>query len=434
MTTHRAHLLLWLLALAPALVALWCLPPGAFATISSALNALGRLTGIAGLGLFLVAAISCVRMIGFDRWFGGLTSLWQSHHLLGAWSFLLLLAHPLLLALANVELSLNSAVTLLFPSHGGAAIWAGWGALVLMMIFLAPSFAFFGKPDYQKWKKIHGLSGIAAVLAIAHTLWLARTIAEPWDSIIWLTLIAAALASLAYSLIFARRASQFAYAVNAVHHPANNVVELSLAPEGRALSYAPGQFVYLSHFDRNLSAGYGEEHPYTLSSSPSEKDLRITIKDLGDASRAIQQITTGAKVRVCGPYGAFFPQHSKDRELWIAGGIGITPFLGRARHLAATGTGVDIQLIYCIQDEARALFADELQGLAQAIPGFTLSLHYYYQHGPLDADFLRYHCADMARRQIYICGPKPLITLARELSLTAGVPHKKLHSEEFDLL
>src|SRR5690606_6244677 len=148
---------------------------GAFASVSSTLNALGRLAGIAGLGLFLVAAISCVRIIGFDRWFGGLTNLWKTHHLLGAWSFLLLLAHPLLLALANVELSLNSAVAVLLPAKGEMAIWMGWISLILMMIFLAPSFAFFGQPDYQKWKKIHSLSGVAAVLAIAHTLWLART-------------------------------------------------------------------------------------------------------------------------------------------------------------------------------------------------------------------------------------------------------------------
>src|SRR5690606_10961059 len=112
-----------------------------------------------------------------------------------------------------------------------------------------------------------------------------------------------------------------------------------------------------------------------------------------------QQIKPGAKVRVCGPYGAFFPRHTSDKELWIAGGIGITPFLGRARHLANTGVRVDIELIYCVQDEARALFADELERLAQAIPGFSLSLHYYYQHGPLNGDFLRYHCPDMIARQ-----------------------------------
>jgi len=434
MTNQRAAIFLWLLALVPTLIGLWFLPSGAFASASSTLNALGRLAGIAGLGLFLMAAITCVRIIGFDRWFGGLTNLWKTHHLLGAWSFLLLLAHPLLLALANVDISLNGAVAVILPTKGGAAIWAGWGSLILMMIFLAPSFAFFGKPDYQKWKKIHALSGLAAVLAVVHTLWLARTIPEPWDGLIWLSLITAAIASLAYSLLFDRRASQFDYVVSAVHHPANNVVELSLSPTGRALNYDPGQFVYLTHFDRNLAAGYGEEHPYTLSSSPDEKVLRITIKDLGDASRAIQHIKADTSVRVCGPYGAFFPRSDQDKELWIAGGIGITPFLGRARHLAAKGNKVDMHLIYCVQDEARSLFADELQQLADAIPGFVLSLHYYYQHGPLDADFLRYHCPDIGGRQVYICGPKPLITLARNLSLGSGVPHNKLHSEEFDLL
>ena len=50
----------------------------------------------------------------------------------------------------------------------------------------------------------------------------------------------------------------------------------------------------MAPFDRSLSAGYGEEHPYTLSSSPDEDRLRIAIKDLGDASRAIQTIRPAA--------------------------------------------------------------------------------------------------------------------------------------------
>ena len=57
--------------------------------------------------------------------------------------------------------------------------------------------------------------------------------------------------------------------VSSVAHPANNIVELSLEPRGDVLTYEPGQFIYLAPYDRALDAGYGEEHPYTLSSSPT---------------------------------------------------------------------------------------------------------------------------------------------------------------------
>src|SRR5690606_26860330 len=114
--------------------------------------------------------------------------------------------------------------------------------------------------------------------------------------LIWLALAAATVGALVYGLVFGRRASQYRYSVAAVAKPANNVVELSLEPVGKSLRYEAGQFVYLSHYDGKLSVGYGEEHPYTLSSSPAESHLRIAIKDLGDASRAIQAIHRGSEV------------------------------------------------------------------------------------------------------------------------------------------
>lgn len=429
-----SHGLLWLIGFLPALVALLALPTGTFDNSSSCLNALGRLTGIAGLGLLLVAAIVSFRIPGFDRLFGGLTTLWRTHHLMGGVSFLLLLSHPLLLALAASKVSLATAVAVLFPASGGTSIWLGWAALILMMVFLAPSFSFFGAPHYQRWKRVHKLAGVAAVLALIHTFMLARTIPEPWATLIWATLALAAIAALAYGLLFARRASQYRYTVAGVARPANNVVELSLEPVGKALRYQAGQFVYLTPYDNTLKAGCREEHPYTLSSAPQESRLRITIKDLGDASRAIQTIKQGSEVRVMGPYGAFFPDHGDDKEIWIAGGIGVTPFLGRARYLVAHGEAVDMHLIYCVQDEARALFVDELRQLSARIPGFCLTVHYFYKDGPLSSDFVRYHCPDCADRQAYVCGPGALNDLARQVLLANGMPRHHFHSEEFNLL
>lgn len=434
MHKNLAHGLLWLVGLSPALAACFSLPQGSFHEVSATLGSLGRLTGIAGLGLMLVAAIVSVRIPGFDRCFGGLTSLWRTHHQLGAAAFLLLLAHPLLLSLAAVEISLATAVAVLFPPLSVASVWLGWGALVLMMVFLAPSFSFFGRPDYQRWKRLHHLSGVAVVLALAHTLMLARTLPAPWGRWLWVGFALAATLTLTYALVFSRRSHRYDYRVEGVARPANNVVEISLTPAGERLDYRPGQFVYLSPYDRELASGYAEEHPYTLSSAPGEPGLRVTIKDLGDASRAIQRIRPGSAVKVTGPYGAFFPDQARDRELWIAGGIGITPFLSRARHLANLGDAVDIGLIYCVQDEPRALFAEELRQLAAAIPGFTLTLHYFYQEGPLSADFVRYHCRDCAERRVYVCGPGPLLKLAKSVVVANGVARQHFHSEEFDLL
>src|SRR5690606_11625227 len=98
------------------------------------------------------------------------------------------------------------------------------------------------------------------------------------------------------------------------------------------------------------------------------------------------------------------------------------------------GERVDINMIYCVQDEARALFADELRHLMARIPGFCLTLHYFYREGPLSTDFVRYTCSDCVARKVYVCGPEPLLRLARSVMLGVGVPRSHFHSEEFNLL
>ena len=427
------HTALWVLLVLPLFLALLQARGSDFADTAAVLNWLGRLTGIAGLTCLLLAAALIIRVPGFDRLFGGLISLWKIHHRLGAASLLLLLAHPLLLAFAAADVSLAAAVDTLFPPGGSLPAWFGWGALIVMMVFLAPSFAFFGQPDYQRWKWVHRLSGAALLLALAHTLMVGRTLPPPTDVLLWLGLTALAIAALAYRLVFSRHLGRRRYRVAGLAHPANNVVELSLAREDRPLRYRAGQFVYLTPYDENLAAGYAEEHPYTLSSSPTEKELRLAIKDLGDSSRALQNVTPGSLMRVEGPYGDFFPERF-GRELWIAGGIGITPFLARARHPAATGATADIVLVFCVQDEPRALYREEFEALARASESFAFVLHFFYREGTLNTAFLQRHCPDFAERDAYICGPLPLIALAKRLLLSGGSRSERIFTEEFVLL
>ncbi len=405
------------------------------------LNYLGRVTGILGLAMLLLAAALIARVPGFDRHFGGLTKLWKTHHFLGAGALLLLMAHPVLLALGAAETSLSAALSTLFPPLSNIGTWLGWGALLFMMVFLAPSFSFFGQPEYQRWKWIHRLAGPAVILSLAHILYFGRTLTAGLDMALWVVLALLAVGAVVWRLILSGRMGSLRFEVAEVASVANNLVELSLKPAGRRkLNYQAGQFVYLTPYDKSLDAGYGEEHPYTISSSPTEDRLRIAIKDLGDASRAIRTIQPGSRVHIEGPYGDFFPSdpdkgdQPAPPELWVAGGIGITPFLGRARHLAATGQSLDICLVYCVQDEARARFLKELESLAEQIPGMKLITHYFYREGPLDGEFLARHCPELDQRSVYICGPLPLTDLAKNLVINAGVRRKDIHTEEFELL
>lgn len=436
MRPRTARALVWLLALLPVVLFALALGGRDLASPALFLNAAGRLSGIAGLALLLLAAALSARVPGFDQPFGGLTKLWQTHHQLGAWSLILVLAHPLLLALSAGAGGVGAAAATLVPPLSDLASWSGWLALLLMMVFLAPSFSFFGPPRYERWKRIHRLAGPAVVLALLHNFWLARSLPFWLDVVIWGALAALAVGAVVWRFVFSRRMGRLEYRVSGAVPVTNNVVELTLQPRGRPLRYQAGNFVYLTVYDRTLAAGHGEEHPYTLCSAPKEPDLRIAIKALGDASRAIQSIEPGSRATVEGPYGRFFnnPDRVETPELWIAGGIGIAPFLGRMRHLQQQRQPADVCLICCVQDEARAIYRDEINALADALPGFHLRMHYFYREGPVSMQYLESACADFRSREIYICGPTPLNNLIRKHAAHAGIPSLRIQSEEFELL
>lgn len=238
-----------------------------------------------------------------------------------------------------------------------------------------------------------------------------------------------------YRTFFAGWIGKKSYTITDVRTLAQRVVELTLRPRNRLLRYEPGQFVYLSPLDSNLSVGRGEEHPYTLSSAPHERVLRVVIKDFGDATHALQAVSVGSEALIEGPYGHFFRKSKKKTgELWVGGGVGLTPFLSRARALAKEGKAVDIRLIYCVQDESRAYFLPELKEIASSIEGFDVRPHYFYREGPLTVDFIAARCPDFSAREIYICGPTPMIDGVRKPLVRKGVGSAHIHSEEFSWL
>ncbi|MCA1799435.1 MAG: ferric reductase-like transmembrane domain-containing protein [Xanthomonadaceae bacterium] len=419
-----------IIVLLPTIVAAWLAAPAGW-DAQSTLQWLGRLAGIAGFVLMLVAASVSIRIPGLDQPFGGLTELWQVHRWLGTGAFLLLLAHPLLLALSAAAVSPAAAAEVLSPPATHRAAWFGWAALVAMMVFLAPTFSFFGAPRYQLWKRLHALSALAVLLGFAHTLLLNRAL-PAWA---WWALGALAFASIAYRLVWRKLHPGARYTITAVTPLADRVVELALErPRGQRMRFDAGQFVYLAPLDPALTAGRRQEHPYTICSAPADPQLRIAIKALGDATAALQHVRPGTDVLVDGPYGRFFEPGEQDRELWVGGGIGITPFVGRARAIGLAGAPVDIDLVYCSNDASRAYYLDELVAIAERVPGFRVWPHYFRDEGPLDAAWIAQRCEDVSARRLYACGPAPLLRETRIIRAALAIPRRRYHSEEFSFL
>ncbi len=400
--------------------------------LGDSLLTVGRAAGILGLTMILTAGILSVRVPKIDRAFGGLTRLWKLHHMLGFAGFVLVLVHVELVAISALPISRELPAQILFPSLSSTSVWFGWLALIGLTVFLAPSFKFFGPPRYQGWKLIHMVTAPSALLlAVLHATGL-----SPQPDV-WWVIGALAVVSVGWRRVGSRLAGRLQYTVEGVVSLAPDIVEISLRPTGRTLHYQAGQFVYVTPTDPSLTAGRLEEHPFSIASSPDDEVLRIGIKALGDASHALQALSPGSTVWIEGPYGDFFGRNFPERgELWLGGGIGITPMVGGARALVTAGAASSnsVFLFYLADSAERAYYRKVLLDCAEEAATLELIEHYFSQEGVMTAEFIAKHCPDFREREVYLCGPLPMLAHFRRILKDHGVPGSRIHSEEFTFL
>ena len=343
-------------ALSGAAVA-WALPSDV-----EAWRAAGIVSAWAGTALLVASLVLMVREPGLAHRLGGLEAMMAWHHRIGVLAYVLLLIHPLCLALDAWQEQPARGWQLLAPWQRSWPVWIGWVGLVLLMLGLAATFA--RSVGYRRWRAWHQWLALGVGLGLAHVLVLLGSSALP------LVVGAIALVALGWRLLITDRGlSALPYRVTIVTHPAHNVVEATLRPLAGSLNLAPGQFVLARFVDSDRYAACGEFHPFTVSGIDSGAELRVTIKALGACSSQVQAIAPGALVRLQGPFG-----NSRRHRL-------VTAALGgwRDRHHALHGILAPTSscqqptaLLYLYRTPSDAAFLDELQALQTSDPMFQL--------------------------------------------------------------
>jgi ferredoxin-NADP reductase len=204
------------------------------------------------------------------------------------------------------------------------------------------------------------------------------------------------------------------------------------------LRAASGQFFTWRFLD---GPGWMRAHPYSLSAAPTGTHLRITVKDLGDGSRALADLTPGSRVLVEGPYGLLHAGvRTRQKVTLLASGIGITPMRALLEELdQAPG---DVTLVYRASGVEDLVFRAELDALAQRsgarvyyvlgrrVPGRNSWLPESAGHLS-DEEALRQLVPDIADNDVFLCGAQPWMDAARAAALACGVPDKHIHLERF---
>lgn len=383
-------------------------------------RSIGIVLGWAGCGLLLASLLLMVRETWLAERLGGLERMYAWHHVLGTLAYVVLLAHPLALAADNLAASPAMAWALLSPWAQGWPLWSGWLALLCLMLGMAAAFA--KRLPYPLWRWLHGLLGVGILLACVH-LWLLG-LGSTFFFVLLLSIFFIGWRLIRVEGSLAARP----YLVSQVQKVAAGIVEISLRPLAAPISARHGQFVLVGFDGGGRFEGCGETHPFTLSAIDTDGHLRISVKALGDCTQHLQSVEIGVAARVQGGFGDFLLDRTATPQLWLAGGIGITPFLAVLRDEPVTAPTT---LIYLYRQDADAAYLDEIRTLAAGQSRLNLQL----QRGDTDAIGLAALLPDaaaLAGQSVYLCGPPGLVNAALGILAQRGMPAARIHFERFD--
>lgn len=335
--------------------------------------------------------------------FHGLDRMYRVHRALGITIVLLVLVHYVVAP--NFQgLTLASGLNRLAKDLGE---YAFYGLLVLAALSLVKRIPYtrFELP-YGIWRQSHRLFGLVFLLVAIHQAFIKR----PFDGAallaVYLNLLAViGIASFALTqlrpLLRGRR-----YLVTGIARAPGGTL-VTARPASAGIRARPGQFAFI-RFDR---AGLGEAHPFTIAGGESGPNgqLRFAIRPLGDFTRRLRDtLQVGDAMVVEGGYGRFDPARGGARQIWIAGGIGITPFLS-ALDSALAVPGRQIHLFHCVRGAEEAIDRERLDAAARAEPGFAFTLHASAEAGRLGAGHIVSGCGfDPAGAELWFCGPSAM--------------------------
>jgi len=387
-----------------------------------------RTTGstlLAGVSFLLMtfSVILATRLEIFEEMFGGLDRMYQVHRVAGSFTAVFALLHFFSIPKELPE-GVDPIINSTFPS---AQI--GMASMVLLVIGLFV--ALNRKISYSSWRNPHKLMALVYILVIGHFMNAPGVFYERFSVSGFLLVIAAfiGVVALSYTMFGMNKRTAFRFTIETVNS-LERATEVVLKPVGDMLKFKPGQFAFVEVQGKDWS----EPHPFTISSAPSEDRLRFTMKVLGDWTRKVrEELQPGGEVIVRGPYGRFDASSAKKRkQVWIAGGIGLTPFLSKLRAMEDDDDR-EIHFAYAARNEGEAIFLDELEDIAASRDNITVY--------PLFSDEGNFARVDVAKEilphqlteiEYFICGPKPMVnTLMADLK-SEGVKRKAMHVEAFE--
>lgn len=210
-----------------------------------------------------------------------------------------------------------------------------------------------------------------------------------------------------------------------------------LPAKGKIFPFQAGQFIMV-YFLNNSLGGIGK--PYSISSSPKDKFLTITVKKVGVFSSALHKLKKGEQVKIIGPYGNFYPDESMKNLVFLAGGIGIAPFFSIIKDFYLKNSLKKIFLFYSSRTKKEIVFFRELNKIAGKWSKFKpiyfltrektrkKTIGEYHR---INVEVLKKYFKNLRDNYYFICGPKEFVSDLHQKLKNNGVNEKFIKTEAF---
>ena len=207
--------------------------------------------------------------------------------------------------------------------------------------------------------------------------------------------------------------------------------------------FEAGQSMNVSLIDPPETDRRGNARSFSIVSAPFATELMVATRMRDTAyKRALKAMPAGGRVNLRGPAGKLTLDNADARTaVFLAGGIGITPFVSLLRQAAHDRLARDLWMFYSNRRPEDAAFLDELVALQQDNPRYRLvgtmtemaksSRPWTGATGFLDRAMLQHHLRDLATPVYYMAGPPGMVEAMRKMLTDAGVKDDAIRADEF---
>jgi ferredoxin-NADP reductase len=207
--------------------------------------------------------------------------------------------------------------------------------------------------------------------------------------------------------------------------------------------FRPGQAIDLTLIDPPETDGAGNTRALSIASAPSDPEIMVAARMRDTAfKRVLCDASIGAEVKIDGPFGALtLHKNTAKPAVFLAGGIGITPFLSIIRQATRDRSPHQIYLFYSNRRPEDAAFLAELQQHAKDNPNFHLvatrtqvedsSREWAGESGIITREMVTRYLPSLQGPIYYLAGPPAMVAAMRAMCVEAGVDEDDIRTEDF---